>query len=965
SINGKKVARYNVTINSDQTRTLTPNSFYDPNTLSITITKDENWTSGRAGTTEEYKNLQGQVILKRVYNYKNSALEVLSTYYVYDDLGNLAFVLPPMANGDAGTTISSPTLNNLCYQYRYDQRNRLTQKKIPGKGWEFVIYNTLDQVVMTQDANQRNQAPQTWAVTKYDALGRVIITALYKSPGSVADTSKNSPDVTLLNSLQNYYNATTNPKWENRNNSDPSGYDNLSDPNYQSPLTYLTINYFDDYLAPNEPTNYTAPAGATIQRRGLLTATKTAVLNTINNATPDMLWSVHYYDDFGRSTESYTQHYLGGTLSQYNYDDVVTGYNFTNADTLIRRKHYIKNSGNTAAVLSVTIANSYRYDHVGRKIKTWEQITNGTSSPTTRTLISQIDYNEIGQLLTKHLHSIDSVNFLQNIAYIYNERGWLMTSSAPLFAMRLYYNTATGNKAYNGNIMYQYWGTPGNLNKYFVYTYDKINRLLSGISLAGNNESVAYDQMGNIVNLNRYTTSTATDQLTYSYVNGGNPTNQVQSITDATSSANGLVPGITKYTYDGNGNTLTQTNTVNTVQNKTFTYNLLNLPQTVTVSTGTLTYTYDAAGNKLRKVSVINSITHTTDYISGIQYDGSTTDTLNFIQTEEGKAAKAGSIYDYTYYLGDNLSNTRVTFGTKTGSVVSYQTDDYYPFGMEISNTVLSPKNEYLYNKKELQEELGQYDYGARYYDPVIGKWTSVDPSAENDASLSPYIYGFDNSVKFTDPDGRWPDGDCCGVVGAFAGGLYNDLKGAVTGTIDALSHPIQTVTAIAKLGVDPVTQMQAVSALHDAATSGYQKFKSGDANVKAAMIGGLVGEVGQLFGGEIAEVGKLGKVGKLAEVTKLAEGANDVSKANDVFVVTRDGVAIPKGDKYKIPDNLVENPNRSGSYGTMEKGKFKEEKLRIDPATPPGKKGPNTSHYHKNNKSTHYVPDGKDPGFK
>jgi len=73
--------------------------------------------------------------------------------------------------------------------------------------------------------------------------------------------------------------------------------------------------------------------------------------------------------------------------------------------------------------------------------------------------------------------------------------------------------------------------------------------------------------------------------------------------------------------------------------------------------------------------------------------------------------------------------------------------------------------------------------------------------------------------------------------------------------------------------------------------------------------------------------------------------------------------VAIPKGEKYKIPDNLVENPNRKGNYGTMKNGKYKE-KLRIDPATPPGQKGPNINHYRKNGKSTHYTPDGKDLGF-
>ena len=84
-------------------------------------------------------------------------------------------------------------------------------------------------------------------------------------------------------------------------------------------------------------------------------------------------------------------------------------------------------------------------------------------------------------------------------------------------------------------------------------------------------------------------------------------------------------------------------------------------------------------------------------------------------------------------------------------------------------------------------------------------------------------------------------------------------------------------------------------------------------------------------------------------------------------FAVTDKGVVLPNEAKYQIPTNYIENPRQlpnSTSYGTIESGKYIE-KLRIDQATPAGRKGPNLSHYHLNQKSRHYMPGSKsDPGF-
>jgi RHS repeat-associated protein len=64
----------------------------------------------------------------------------------------------------------------------------------------------------------------------------------------------------------------------------------------------------------------------------------------------------------------------------------------------------------------------------------------------------------------------------------------------------------------------------------------------------------------------------------------------------------------------------------------------------------------------------------------------------------------------------------------------------------------------YRYNTKEYQDELGlnMYDYGARNYDPAIGRWMNIDPLAEKAVFISPYRYAFNNPLTFVDPNGKY-----------------------------------------------------------------------------------------------------------------------------------------------------------------------------------------------------------------
>ncbi|MGQ7855272.1 DUF6443 domain-containing protein [Pedobacter sp. WC2501] len=683
---------------------------YLPGKLYKTISKDENWkfADAKAGTTEEFKDFEGRVVLKRIWETDGKSL---STYYVYDDLGNLRYVLPPAVNGNGQAALSSfdetlAVFDQFIYGYRYDGRKRLVEKKIPGKGWEFMVYNKLDQVVLSQDANQRNKSPQEWNFTKYDAFGRVVISGRY------IDDLHNGQSVTNYRSAFQGI-ADVAAAYEKRDASNTqTGYSNDAIPQ-GSIGDYYVLNYYDNYdFTGNSfgpPTGSQAHAART---KSLLTGTK---VKNLGNGT--MLLTVNYYDLEGRVVQSKSNHHLNGT------DVVDNTYNFSGELTASTRTH-------TAGSSITTIANRFEYDHIGRKIASFENINNQGE-----VALNHLEYNEIGQLTKKNLH-----NDTQATTFAYNERGWMKNSISDQFSMKLDYEDGAA-QGYNGNITKQYWAwsnTASPTANIFNYGYDKLNRLGSAATTAGvsMSEALTYDVMGNIASLNR----DGAGAKVYNYYNSGN-SNRLQSVSGLTTQ---------NYEYDANGNA-----TKDGLSGISLTYNYLNLPATAVRTTGTavnLSYTYDATGNKLAK----NSSGTLRNYVDGIEYkpDGTT---IDIIHTEEGIARNSGGTYSYEYNLSDHLGNVRSTFYKNpiTNQLEVLQQDNYYAFGLRKEPVVKAGTNKYLYNGKELQEELGAYDYGARFYDPVIGRWNVVDPMAEKYYGISSYTYSLNLPSSLIDPDGR------------------------------------------------------------------------------------------------------------------------------------------------------------------------------------------------------------------
>ena len=674
-------------------------------------------------------------------------------------------------------TVSPEVLQGMCYIYHYDYRNRLTQKKIPGKGWEYIIYDKLDRPVLTQDAKMRLK--NEWLFTKYDALNRVLYTGLYNTEYKEGDIILTYNELINLAQIQSDLN-------ENRTTNAISigdmslYYSNISFPN--SNLEVYTVNYYDDYTPDiyNETSNIGVFPLAnqdneiSSNTHTLSTGSKVKILGT-----NQWIISVKHYDDKARAI------YLESVNHYLNTRDIVKS-----AFDFIGKVLEIETTHEKGGVM-ITTNDQFTYDHTGRLLTQSQSINGGTAE-----LIANNNYDAHGQLTRKAVGGAVSSTAtnstgLQTVDYAYNIRGWLKTinegttASNDLFGFKLNYNTADHTNTtplYNGNISETHWVTANdNQARSYGYSYDALNRietadyhgnyLIAGTTTEYEDydlKRIAYDKNGNITQLIRLgleveeTHVDVIDDLVYQYAPLSNKLINVKD----TATKDGFKDGEEEqegddYKYDINGNMISDLNKGIT----NIKYNHLNLPTEVefhynddgVAGAGVISYIYDATGVKIEKrtqEAALSSGQHTFYAGNYIYEQGSEQSpiALKFFNHPEGylqpkNESDLSQGFDYVYQFKDHLGNIRLSYadadnnGSIDASSEILSEKNYYPFGLVhrgYNNVISGSDNNYKqYQGQEFTEDLGlnTHEWKYRVSDPAIGRFWQIDPLAES------YVY--------------------------------------------------------------------------------------------------------------------------------------------------------------------------------------------------------------------------------
>jgi RHS repeat-associated protein len=472
---------------------------YEAGQLYKTVTLDEH-----NNAVVEYKDKGDHVVLKKVQigsiaaDYSGYG-GFLCTYYVYDDLGQLRFVIPPkavikLANTGTGGynwnlvkvvngTNDYTLINELCFRYEYDERQRMIAKKVPGAAWVYMVYDSRDRLIYTQDGNMRGKSTAQWAYTFYDDLNRPIETGMMTysgtwanlklsaatatNPATATTTGKqiNSLTADLLVGARDYtvtnYNATNSitlqDGFSTEDGANGINFEILAAaaPSFSYPETVnmkpvpaagtgtyayypLTYTYYDNYtdynfsVSKNFTTTYNGNLSTGDNTIGIEDAATAKSGMTKGLPTGSRVRVIEDPADFtkGAWLETVTYYDDKGRVLQVHSDNykggkdvIVNRYNFTNkvVSTYLIHTNPAADKGSNKPIGVYT---GISYDHAGRITRVKKRVDfQGTSY---ERFITDNSYDALGQLKNKQLGKKTLTgNPIENDDYTYNIRGWL------------------------------------------------------------------------------------------------------------------------------------------------------------------------------------------------------------------------------------------------------------------------------------------------------------------------------------------------------------------------------------------------------------------------------------------------------------------------------------------------------------------------------------------------------------
>ena len=666
--------------------TLVSDGYYGAGKLQKTTVVDE-----VGDTVVSYTDNRGVEVMSAAV----SADGRVETYSVHDDCGRLRWVISPEGVKRLGDGVDAAVLSSYAYRYDYDVLGRLVEKRLPGDGAVYYVYDGRDRLVLSQDGEQRKSG--RWDYILYDRQNRPV------EEGEVVLSGKS------------------------REGLQSEAWDSVG---YVPPGTREAYRYtlYDSYegngtVVPHafdDSSGYSSACHALVT--GRLTAVKERVLGS-----DDWITTTYYYDAEGQLLQEVSENSVGGmSRKDMSYD--------MPGRLLWSRERHSDGLGEEHVLEWST-----GYDMYGRQMGVI------MSLDSLRPYSEMYDYDLRSGFRTR------VVTGGYTVSESYDIRGWLAGLSGNRFFEELSYLP-------DGSICKVRWSHGGDTLGY-EYSYDGYGRLSgatmpeAAAAHSYEERGILYDGNGNILSLQRTAAGTIVDDLSYSY--SGNRlaslTENIRAVPEGDVYGGGSQATM-GYSYDSNGNLLEDER-----RGLLFGYNGLGLLETVSGTGGSLQarYRWLADGTKLgvRDGSGENGY----DYAGSFVYRVSGGERELEGVLWEGGVIRLDSTGKQVprYFIRDHLGSVRVV--VENGVVV--ERNDYYPFGARHERgDYVESDNRYKYNGKEeqLTGGLGWLDYGARMYDAGIGRWWSVDPLGEEYAHLSPYNYCSNIPNLLVDPTGSY-----------------------------------------------------------------------------------------------------------------------------------------------------------------------------------------------------------------